>query len=160
MKPIKLIPISLFGFLTISCHAQKSLQATMMKIESQMQDNVIFSEKRNPDTKKVYRENRIISFSNDDYQKFRKMITEAVEKDRPNASNFSILHGNTYSIQFDSGKISESYFISPSSFIYNKTNQAEVLANDQSFFYEGQFNTLEFNSSDFNSFEMGLNQER
>lgn len=98
---ISIIASTLIAIALMPAIAQSSIDAAIHKIESSRtptKDDV-FSEKRNPKTKRVYKSSRLMVLSAADAQVLAKAITSS----RTSASEFKCIGNEVFSIIFEKG---------------------------------------------------------
>ena len=88
MKIYRIILILLLAIVPSVCLAQTSLVKVLDSLEdSDKVRDVIYQEKRDPKTRKIYECKRIFTFTD---QKLARRIIDAFKKERPNSVNYQI----------------------------------------------------------------------
>lgn len=81
--------IALIGILNLS--SQSKIDAVVAKYENKIQ-NITFSEKRNPKTKKVYKSTRFLVITDEN---IAKELNKAINEERENAIEFNSVSNNS-----------------------------------------------------------------
>lgn len=86
MKKIRCVMMAMFSLVAIvSASAQGRINAIIHEIENLETTDVIYSEKRGPESKKIYKITKIVKFKSNDYA---DKLIEAMKADRVNAVSY------------------------------------------------------------------------
>lgn len=92
---------------SMSAYAQSNLAAIAKSLENGQSADVSYSEKRNPQTKKLVSTSLIVGVPDNKIQE----VKNAFEKDRPNSTSFSKVGANVMNISFSDDEASTTYVL-------------------------------------------------
>lgn len=104
MKLLRLIVIALCFAGVTEIHAQSAIESAIKDLGDNV--NKVYTERRNPETKKIIRISEVITVPNEKIT----LIKNAFEKDRQNAKKYSTYGPNTFVISFPSAGTSRDQY--------------------------------------------------